>query len=115
MVQGQGVWGWEGVGGEGVKGGGAGDILSTLPYILHYHMVHRPKGTSHNDASDAKDVSNTGCVVRCVSVRSRGRCVPSDLLQRLRRLLRQMRQRLRLFAAQRLGRTQGVTWTSLKT
>ncbi len=41
--------GVEGLGrGREVKGGGAGDISSTLPYILHYHMVLRPKGTSHN-------------------------------------------------------------------
>ncbi len=30
-------------------GEGAGDISSTLPYILHDHMVLRPKGTSHNN------------------------------------------------------------------
>ncbi len=34
---------------EGGWGEGAGDISSTLPYILHYHMVLRPQGTSHNN------------------------------------------------------------------
>ncbi len=42
---GEGSWG----GGEGGLGEGAGDISSTLPYILHYHMVLRPEGTSHNE------------------------------------------------------------------
>ncbi len=28
---------------------GAGDILVQLPYILHCHMVLRPKGTSHKN------------------------------------------------------------------
>ncbi len=46
-VQGQGDPG-RGVGGGGGGGGaGAGDISSTLP-LLHYHMVLRPQGTSHN-------------------------------------------------------------------
>ncbi len=52
--RGRGVWGWgvqagAGAGAGGLRGEGAGDISSNLPYILHYHMVLRPKGTSHND------------------------------------------------------------------
>ena len=37
-------------GGEGGPAGdsGAGDISVQLPYMLHYHMVLRPEGTSHN-------------------------------------------------------------------
>ncbi len=33
--------------GRGVRG--ARDISIHLPYILHYHMVLRPKGTSHKN------------------------------------------------------------------
>ncbi len=45
---GVGVLGAGGFRGRGLQGEGAGDISSTLPYILHYHMVLCPKGTSHN-------------------------------------------------------------------
>ncbi len=37
--------GWQGEWVQGVRG--VGDISSTL-HILYYHMVLRPKGTSHN-------------------------------------------------------------------
>ncbi len=44
--------GAEGLGrGRRLRGEGAGDISSTLPYVLQYHMVLRPKGTSHNEDS----------------------------------------------------------------
>ncbi len=36
--------------GRGWGGGGDRGISSTLPYILHCHMVLRPEGTSHNHA-----------------------------------------------------------------
>ncbi len=36
--------GWRRVDGGLGEGEGAGDISSTLPYILHYHIVPRPKG-----------------------------------------------------------------------
>ncbi len=49
--QGDGDWDWGR--GRGVKGEGAGDISSTLPYTALPHgaspMVLRPKGTSHNN------------------------------------------------------------------
>ncbi len=38
---------WQGV--RGLGGRGAGDKSVQLPYILHYHMVLRPEGTSHNN------------------------------------------------------------------
>ncbi len=42
--------GGSGCGGVWLWGGsmGAGDILVQLP-LLHYHMVLRPEGTSHNE------------------------------------------------------------------
>ncbi len=49
LGRGRGGGGGGGLGrGRGAKGEGAGDISATLPYILHYHMVLRPEGTSHN-------------------------------------------------------------------
>ncbi len=45
---------------EGGRGGG-GDISSTLPYILHYHMVLHPKGTSHNDLNQKRPESSETC------------------------------------------------------
>ncbi len=41
-----------GGGGGGLRGGGSGHFIHLLPY-LHYHMVLRPKGTSHNNVSAA--------------------------------------------------------------
>ncbi len=37
-----------GGGGGGLGGGGQGTFPSTC-HILHYHTVHRPEGTSHNN------------------------------------------------------------------
>ncbi len=47
LQQGEGDLAWGGGGGSG-RGEGAGDISVQLP-LLHYHMVLRPEGTSHNN------------------------------------------------------------------
>ncbi len=38
-------------GGGGLVGGGVQGILHPPCYTLHYHMVLRPKGTSHNNVT----------------------------------------------------------------
>ncbi len=47
-VWGQGGFGGGGVGGGGPEGRGQGTFPSTC-HVLRYHMVLRPKGTSHNE------------------------------------------------------------------
>ncbi len=45
----------------GLEGRGAGDISVQLPYVLHYHMVLRPKGTSHNKVPPKGDLGLDKC------------------------------------------------------
>ncbi len=49
-AEGGGVWAGSGQGGRGE--GGQGTFWSSC-HILHYHMVLRPKGTSHNECCTA--------------------------------------------------------------
>ncbi len=52
--RGRGVWQ-----GEGEGEGGMGHFIYLA--ILHYHMVLRPKGTSHNKSHDASPLGHTAC------------------------------------------------------
>ncbi len=64
VQQGMGVWQGEGVGGMGRGVRGRGQLTFHPPcHTLHYHMVLRPEGTSHNNRTRSSAQGNCVCDV----------------------------------------------------